>query len=330
MAKYVSGAFSALSVLLVSGAADAHFDWNRDARFYTVESRPVGEVPESVTVDDDDNVYYSDLATIRVKPRRGADHVFSTLPVPVFALGVKVGPDGCIYNTSVSLDPAVPGAFVWRSCEDGGTAEIFATLDQTGGPNDLAFDDDENAYVTDPFLGRIYKVDPGGDATVWLQSPLLNGNTANPYLVFHSQGANGVALDRKKKELYVGVLDYGRVVRIPIGKRGAAGAPKVFVESSELQGIDGIAFDKTETLYAAINGQNKIVTISKKGRIETFSTDSKFDGVSSVAFGQKGIISERTLYAASSAFSTTFGFVTGTPKPAILATFVPIPGLGLP
>src|SRR3954465_12960219 len=107
-----------------------------------------GELPESVTEDRNGNLYFSMSNTIRKRTPSGQISVFATLPIPVFALGVKVGPDGCIYNASTSLS-AVVGALVWRTCSPG-IAQQFAALDPQGGPNDLAFDDDGNLFVTDP------------------------------------------------------------------------------------------------------------------------------------------------------------------------------------
>ncbi len=158
MNKTIATATLSAACLLVSVSASGH----PCASVSTVEALASGDVPESIALDPGGNLYYSNLSTIHVRTPGGVDSVFSTLPIPVFALGVKVGPDGCIYNTSVSLDPSVVGAFVWRSCTAGGVAQKFATLDPAGGPNDLAFDDDDNLFVTDPFLGRDLEGYPAG------------------------------------------------------------------------------------------------------------------------------------------------------------------------
>src|SRR6188768_398567 len=96
------------------------------------------EIPESVTTDARGNLYVSVGNTIRRRAPGGAFSVFATLPLPINALGVKIGPDGCVYSASTSLSE-VPGAFVWRLCS--GSVEAFAELDHGGAPNDLAFDD---------------------------------------------------------------------------------------------------------------------------------------------------------------------------------------------
>jgi len=294
-----------------------------------VATYPTGDVPESVTVDDSGNIYFSNGNTVRKRTRAGQESVFATLPIPVFALGVKVGHDGCVYNTSVSLDPTIPGAFVWRTCTEGTIAQQFAALDQTGGPNDLAFDDVGNAFVTDPFLGKVWKVTPQGTASVWLSDPLLEGNAASPFIVFHAQGVNGIAFDKHKRNLYLGNLDYGRIIRVPIGRHGEAGAPSVWVSDPRIQGADGIAFDDGGNLFVAVNGQNKLVRISKHGHIDVLFEGAPLDSPSSVAFGRTRR-DDDTLYVASSAFLRTFGIQTGTPTPALLKTEVSREGLELP
>ena len=294
-----------------------------------IEPLTIGDVPESVTVDRAGNLYYSNLSTIHRRTPDGQDTVFATLPIPVFALGVKVGRDGCVYNTSVSLDPTLDGAFVWKTCTAGSGAQVHATLDPRGGPNDLAFDDDGNLFVTDPFLGQVWKVTPRGQASVWLADPLLQGNATTPFLPFHSQGVNGIAFDDDKRNLYLGVLDYGRIVRVPIRHRGAAGTPSIWVSDARIQGADGIAFDENENLYVAVNGQDQLVRIRRDRRIEVLFQGAPLDGVSSVVFG-RGRRDRHTLYVASSAFNRTFGFQPGTPAPALLATTTRDEGLPLP
>jgi sugar lactone lactonase YvrE len=295
----------------------------------TVAAYPIGEVPESITVDKRGNLYFSNGNTVRKRTPSGQESVFATLPIPVFALGVKVGKDDCVYNTSVSLDPTLVGAYVWKTCTEGTIAQVFATLDPTGGPNDLAFDDDGNAFVTDPFLGKVWKVTPQGNASVWLSDPLLEGNTAAPYLLFHSQGVNGIAFDEDKENLYLGNLDYGRILRVPVRRNGTAGSPSVWVSDSRIQGADGIAFDEEGNLFVAVNGQNNLVRISARGRVEVLFSGAPLDSPSSVVFGRRHNDRD-TLYVASSAFLRTFGLQTGTPAPAILKTEVRHDGLKLP
>jgi sugar lactone lactonase YvrE len=286
-----------------------------------------GELPESVALDRAGNVYLSMSNTIRKLATDGELSEFGRLPIAAFALGVKVGADGCVYTVSTSLDPAVVGAFVWRICS-AGMVEQLAALDPRGGPNDLAFDDSGNLYVTDPFLGQIWKIDPEGTASVWLAAPLLRGNVQNPVLVFHEQGVNGIAFDKHKRNLYVSNLDAGRILCIPIRSDGVPGRIAIFVSDPRLLGADGMAFDARGNLFVAVNAQDRLVMIDSRGRVIVLAERGLFDGPSSVAFGTRK--AKRMLYVTSSAFSRAFGFQPGTPHPALLRTRVLHEGLRLP
>jgi sugar lactone lactonase YvrE len=283
------------------------------------------DIPESVTTDDDGNLYVSVGNTVQVRAPGGAFNVFGTLPLPIAALGVKVGPDGCVYNASTSLS-ATPGAFVWRLCE-AGSVEAFAELDQAGAPNDLAFDTDGSLFVTDPLLGEIWKIDEDGNAAVFLQHALLAGNPADPALVFRQVGVNGIAFDKHHRNLYVSNTDQGTIVRIDM--HATMRTPVVFAKDARLRGADGIAFDASGTLFVAVNATDSLASVDARGRVHVLASGSPLDAPSSVVFGPTHG-DKHTLYALSSAFSRTLGFQPGTPAPALLTLRVARLGLPLP
>jgi sugar lactone lactonase YvrE len=283
------------------------------------------DIPESVTTDDDGNLYVSVGNTVQVRVPGGAFSVFGTLPLPIAALGVKVGPDGCVYNASTSLS-ATPGAFVWKLCGTG-SVEAFAELDQAGAPNDLAFDDDGSLFVTDPLLGEIWKIDEDGNAEVFLQHALLAGNPADPALVFRQVGVNGIAFDKHHRHLYVSNTDQGSILRIDM--RVATPAPVLFAQDSRLRGADGIGFDASGDLFVAVNASDTLASVDSRGRVHVLASGGHLDGPSSVVFGATPR-DRHTLYAMSSAFSRTLGFQPGTPAPALLTLRVATPGLSLP
>jgi sugar lactone lactonase YvrE len=283
------------------------------------------DIPESVTTDDDGNLYVSVGNTVQIRPPGGVFGVFGTLPLPIAALGVKVGPDGCVYNASTSLS-ATPGAFVWKLC-GAGSVEAFAELDQSGAPNDLAFDDDGSLFVTDPLLGRIWKIDEDGAAQVFLEHPLLLGTPADPALVFRQVGVNGIAFDKQHKHLYVSNTDRGTILRIDM--RASSPVPSVFAQDARLRGADGIGFDQSGELLVAVNATDTLASVDKRGRVRVLSSGGHLDGPSSLAFGASHR-DKHTLYVMSSAFSRTLGFQPGTPAPALLTLRVATPGLSLP
>lgn len=283
------------------------------------------DIPESVTTDDAGNLYVSVGNTVQRRAPGGAFAVLGTLPLPIAALGVKVGPDGCVYNASTSLS-ATPGAYVWKLC-GAGSVEAFAELDQTGAPNDLAFDDAGDLFVSDPLLGQIWKVDEYGNAAVFLRHALLAGNPADPALLFRQVGVNGIAFDKQQRSLYVSNTDQGTILRIDL--RARTPQPVVFAQDTRLRGADGIGFDQSGELFVAVNKTDTLVSVDKRGRVRVVTSGGHLDAPSSVVFGATHR-DKHTLYLMSSAFSRTLGFQSGTPAPALLTLRVSTPGLPLP
>jgi sugar lactone lactonase YvrE len=286
------------------------------------------ELPESITTDDHGHVFFSLFnGQIRQLLPDGSTSTIATVPLPTGGVmtGIKVGPDGLVYTTTSSFSADQPAAAVWRTDPDTGIVERFVTLDASGFPNDMAFEDDGSFFVTDPFLGLLYHIDASGTATVALADALLLGNSADPAFPTHEFGVDGIAWDQSKQNLYVGVVDSGRIVRIPY-RCHALGNPQVVVESPALKGIDGIALDRSGTIYAAVNTQNLIATVDHRGRVSVYAQSPLFDSPSAVAFGTAHG-GKKTAYISNFAINSV---IAGTiPHPAILAMPVPVPGADL-
>jgi sugar lactone lactonase YvrE len=282
------------------------------------------DIPESVTTDEAGTLYVSNGNTVLFRPHGGVFATFGTLPLPVAALGVKVGPDGCVYNASTSLS-AVAGAFVWRLCAPG-SVEVFAELDHGGAPNDLAFAEDGTLLVTDPVLGRIYAIDVSGSVGVFAEHPLLAGNPAEPALVFRALGVNGIAFDRQQRHLYVSNTDQGSVLRIAVND--TTREPSVFASDTRLRGADGIAFDRSGELLVAVNAVDSLVALDEHANLRVLRSGGLLDGPSSLVFGATRR-DKHVLYVTSSAFSRTLGLQPGAAQPALLTLPVSTPGLPL-
>ena len=152
--------------------------------------------------------------TIRKRTYTGTESTFHDAADLAFVLGVKVGPDGCIYNASTSLDPAIPGAFVWKTC--GGRSDHTQRSMRAGGPNDLVFDDAGNLFVTDAFLGRVYKITPSKTVSVAVASSAQwNGRLRTCCFTRWVSMASRV-WTKASNNLYLGNLDYGRLLRVPV------------------------------------------------------------------------------------------------------------------
>jgi sugar lactone lactonase YvrE len=287
------------------------------------------ELPESITADNDGNVYATNFSgAVRLLH---PDHTVSTvttiaLPPGGVLTGIKVGPDGLLYICSASFSASPDAAFIWRVHPDTGAFEQFASLAAAGFPNDLVFDDDGNLFVTDPALALIWKVDPAGNAVVWLADPLFAGSTTAPAFPPTPFGIDGIAFDRNKKTLIVSTLDFGRVMEIDIDKKHAP-TISILVEDPALKGIDGIAIDRRGTIYAAVNTQNRIATIDRDGTISVLTEGPPLESPASFAFGT-GHDDKKTLYVANFAI---VNFLSGQPAhPGILSLPVQVRGLPLP
>ena len=290
----------------------------------------LGQLPESITADGNGNIYASNVsgAVQKIDP---ATHSFTTvatvtLPAGANLTGIKVGPDGFIYVCSDSFSSSPAGAFVWKVSPQTGAVSLFATLNPNGFPNDIAFQDDGTMLVTDPFLALIYKIDTSGNATIWLSDPLLAGNPAAPAFGVHDFGVDGIAFDSNKKNLFVGNVDFGRVIRIPVCD-GNPGPLQVVAEDPTLIGIDGIAIDRRGTIFAAVDTQDRLATVDKQGNISVIAEGAPLQNPSSFAFGTaQG--EKKTIYVANFAIVRVLAGQPATP--GILSLPAQVPGLPLP
>src|SRR5438876_11190953 len=115
-------------------------------------------------------------------------------------------------------------------------------------PNAIAQDRHRNLYISDSFLGAIFRVSPDGATTVWIQDPRLMPQPGGspPF------GANGLAFDRNQGYLYVATTSDSKIYRIPVEKDGSAGPLQLFASGAAidaaqhtteaLHGADGIMF----------------------------------------------------------------------------------------
>ena len=287
----------------------------------------LGQLPESMATDSAGNFYLSMGSQVVKVDTSLSLTTLAALPVPagVFATGVKFAPDGSLFVATGGFDPALDGSFVFSVDPSSGAVSVVTSMDPDGFPNDLAFDDDGATFVTDSFLGAIWKV-TDGVATIWLQDPLLEGNPDAPPLGT-AFGADGIAFDRTKRNLYVTNLDFGAILKIRVRHDGQPGDVEVFAADSRLVGADGIAFDRAGTLYVAVNSQDSVATIDRRGRLRVIAQGGVLDGPSSFAFGVAPC-DRHTLFITS--FAIARASSGGDPHPGIVSLRVRTPGLSLP
>jgi DNA-binding beta-propeller fold protein YncE len=133
-------------------------------------------------------------------------------------------------------------------------------------PNDVVFDDDGNAYVTDSLQATIFRYGPGGGApTIWFQSPLFVGSGPIPF------GPNGIRLDPEREHVYVVVTtsptdpNTGTIYRLPLVDSPLAADLETFHVYAAGEGPDQLAFAADGKLYVTLAFTNQISILSTSG-----------------------------------------------------------------
>ena len=179
------------------------------------------------------------------------------------------------------LNPAKPGL-----------AQTFAT--GTPGANGIAFDRQGNLFVGAGASGTVYRVGPnGGAAAAAVQidkhvRTLPDGKTQQQIV------ANGVAFDGNGV-LHVTDTARGAIWKVVIGPDGKGGKPVLLAQSPLLEGADGLAFDRSGTLWVVQNELNSIVTVTPAGQVREVAKNGSsgpLEFPSAIVFvGDRGYVS---------------------------------------
>ena len=170
-------------------------------------------------------------------------------------------------------------------------------------PNDIAFDEAGNAYVTDSMQATIWRVAPGGGTPqIWYQDARFD----SPYV-----GVNGLRLSPDRTKVFLTVttdLQGGAYVyTLPLVAQPAAADLAVFHQFPTGDFPDGIAFGKSGSLYVAMATPfaSGIAVLGADGAETGRFTNSPlspifpYDSPANVAFNGRG-----SLLATNHAFAT--------------------------
>src|SRR5919204_6602506 len=256
-----------------------------------VLSLPFPNVPESITIDQEGDIFVSaPLAGKVLELPAGATQASTFVTLPGAVLGVRLNDEGDLYAAVLGAGlfevPAGTTTPVKVASPPPGSTEFFW--------NGMAFDQRGNLYVSESAAGEIWRLGMDGSFTRWSSSPLLLGTLlpgpcglVHPAIAagFGPIGANGVFFN-KRGDMLVNNTDLGTVVRIPVNADGSAGTPTVFAgPDCLLWGADGGAMDTEDNLYVTANSGDKIVRVDPMGHFVLFSDSSLLHFPTDMAFG---------------------------------------------
>jgi len=198
--------------------------------------------------------------------------------------------------------------------------------------NDVVFDPDGYAYVTDSLQATIFRYPPGGGAPeIWFQSPLFQGGGPIPF------GTNGIRLDPGRQFVYVAVStsladpNLGTIYRLPLVDAPTAADLEVFHEYTFSELPDQLAFGNQGNLYVSLALSNQISILAPDGtelaRIQSATGDAiPLDNPAGIAFDSRTkslLISNHALLSGNPAHFAVLQVDVGDPGDPLERPFLP-------
>ena len=225
---------TSLAALLLTGGIMPAGAWDRgDTEIFAIlPDLPGGPVPsEGLTVGPDGTVYTPSFGINSQGAVPGPPHLFSFKPngqlLYDVALVNPAGPQpstlllGLVFQKSSQtlLICDLSNGIVWQANPKTGKATVFMNTGQgsNSGLNALTFDKAGNVYVSDSFLGVIWKTGPnGGTPSMFVDSQTLSPQAATGVILVPPFGANGVEFNNEYTEMYVANTAYHSIVEVPV------------------------------------------------------------------------------------------------------------------
>lgn len=207
---------------------------------------------EGPATDRDGNIYavnFERQGTIgRVSPE-GESEIFVELPEGSIGNGIRFNKEGHLLvadytNHNVLLiDPTTKNI------------SVFAHHDGMNQPNDLAIDDNQNLYLSDPnwkaSTGNIWRVDPDGRIS------LLEENMGT---------TNGIEVSPDGQTLYVNESVQRNVWAYDLAADGSISNKRLLLQFPD-HGMDGMRCDSEGNLYITRHGKGTVAMVSPQGEV---------------------------------------------------------------
>ncbi len=199
-------------------------------------------------------------------------------------------------------------------------------------PNDVVFDANGFAYVTDSLQATIFRYAPGGGAPeIWFQSPLFEGGGPIPF------GTNGIRLDPARQFVYVAVStsaaapNVGTIYRLPLVDAPNPADLVVFHVYAAFELPDQLAFGADGDLYVSLALSNQISILAPGGtelaRLESAPGDDiPLDNPAGLAFDSRTkslLIANHALLSENPAHFAVLQAFVGDPGDLLDEPFLP-------
>ena len=151
---------------------------------------------------------------------------------------------------------------------------VFAHEPKMNQPNDIAIDDRNRLYASDPNWGKgtgnIWRIDTNGKTT------LLEANTGT---------TNGIEVSPDNKTLYVNETVQRKVWAYDLSANGEISNKRLLIEFPDF-GMDGMRCDAKGNLYITRHGKGTVAKVSPAGKV-LLEVALKGKTPSNLAFGGK-------------------------------------------
>lgn len=276
----------------------------------TILSMEYGTFIESIAFDRMGNMYVSRTVgntTDIILVKDGSYKVFATLPGVGKAVGLIVDRAFNVYMAYHSTDPNINGVYKIRK---NGKYKKLPGSSEINYPNALAFDLLGNLYVTDYWVGAIWKYEKCKKFNLWFEHDYLKPYPFDPFPMPQG-GANGIAF-YPPNILYVANTEKSNISKIEIMPNGKAGnitqlTPEL-ISGGQLISLDGIAVAASGNIYGVLPASTLIgmpslwkVDPNNGSCMPMVPPDpAHFDSPTSLAFGTRGLEKRATIYIVNS------------------------------
>lgn len=235
------------AVMLTISATAQHEVLHKSTLLTPVNSFTSGV--EGPAVDGRGNLYavnYEKQGTIgQVKPD-GTASVWLVLPEGSIANGIRINSKGQLLLADYTKHN------VWKVDPRTKKISLLAHEPRMNQPNDLAIDNKDRIYASDPNwkngTGQLWRIDP-------------NGTT---HLLDSMGTTNGVEVSPDNKKLYVGESVQRKIWVYDLGADGSVKNKQLFYEFTD-HGLDGMRCDQKGNLYVTRFGKGTILMLAPDG-----------------------------------------------------------------